>query len=68
MLSGGTQRHALLLHQSEAMKILNIEFPRDGIEPTTCHVYHHTLLYLIYKYILKSATTSINAEHNFYEL
>ena len=35
VLSGGSQRRVLLQHQSEEMKILNISFPRVGIEPTT---------------------------------
>ena len=43
MLSGGTQRRILLYYHSELMKILNITFPRVGIEPTTCHVYNRTL-------------------------
>ena len=38
MLSGRTQRHALLRHQSDEMKILNILFSRMGIEHTTCGV------------------------------
>ena len=41
MLSGGIQRRALPRHQSERMKIsilINISFPRVGIEPTTSHV------------------------------
>ena len=42
MLSRETQRHALLRYQSKEIKILNILFPRVGIEPTTSHVYSHT--------------------------
>ena len=41
--SHGIQYRALLRHKSEEMKILNISFPRVGIELTTCHVYSHTL-------------------------
>ena len=33
-------------HQNEKTKILNISLPRVGIEPTTCHVYSHTLVSL----------------------
>ena len=36
MLSGGTQRRALPRKQGEEMKLLNILFPRVGIEPTVC--------------------------------
>ena len=43
VLNGGTQRHILPQHQSEEIKTWNISFPWVGIEPTTCHVYSHTL-------------------------
>ena len=43
MLSGGTQRRALPRHQSEEIEILNISFPRMGIEHKTCRVFSHTL-------------------------
>ena len=36
VLSGGTQRRALPHYQSEEIKILNISFPRIGMEPTAC--------------------------------
>ena len=38
------QRRALPRYRSEEMKILNITFPRVGIEPTTSRVYSHTLV------------------------
>ena len=44
VLSDVTQRHSLLQHQSEEMKILNISFPRVEIEPTISRVYSHTLV------------------------
>lgn len=35
---------ALYLDQSEEMKLLNISFPRVGIESTTRRVYSHTVV------------------------
>ena len=46
VLSGGNlkSRRVLPRHQREEMKILiNISFPRVGIEPTTSRFYSHTL-------------------------
>ena len=43
-LSGKTQRRALPRHHSEKIIILNISFPRVGIEPTTYHGYSHTFV------------------------
>ena len=45
-MSGRTQRGALIRHQSEKIKILNILFLRVEIESTTCCVYSHTLVSL----------------------
>ena len=45
LLSGGTQRRALPRPQSEELKILNISFPRVGIEPTKCRVVAVTLVH-----------------------
>ena len=42
--SGGTLCRALFRHQSEKNKILNISFPRVGIEPTTYRVNSPTLM------------------------
>ena len=42
MLSDGTQRHAY--YQSDEVEILNILFPRVGIEPTTCDAHSQTLV------------------------
>ena len=44
VLSGGTQRFTLLLHQSEEMKTLNISFFRVGIEPITSRIQRQTLV------------------------
>ena len=38
MLNDGTQRHTLTRHQNEEMKVLNISFPRVGMEPVAFSV------------------------------
>ena len=48
MLSGGTQRRALALFARVKILINNNLFPRVRIEPTTSHVYSHTLAPLRY--------------------
>ena len=48
-MRGGTQCHALSLPGLKDMKILNISFPRIGIEPTTRRVYSHTAVPLFFK-------------------
>ena len=47
MLSGGGQRRALP-YLTEEMKILNISFPRVGIETTTCFVRLHSHAFVLY--------------------
>ena len=54
MLNGGTQRPVLARFQSEEMKLLNILFPRVGIEPTTRYTYSHTLVQLCHDWVLKT--------------
>ena len=44
VFSGETQRRALSHNQRKEMEILNISFPRMGIEPTTCRVYSRMLV------------------------
>ena len=47
VLSGGIQRRALPQRQSKERKILNISFPREGIDPISCRVrmYIHFIIY-----------------------
>ena len=60
MLSVITQRRAL--QQSEEIKILNISFPRVGIEPIACRVCNHML-------VITSAPRLIShvSEDNYYK-
>ena len=56
MVSNKTHLRALSHHQSEEMNILNISFPKVGIEPTICRVYSRTLVPLV----LPQASTLLN--------